>query len=66
MKMSTSNENDQERQSEKQPTAPTPRGGGDISGKGISEPSGPEGGDESKDTGGGKAGGGESSNTDDA
>ena len=64
--MSTSSENDQEQKSEKQPAAPTPKGGGDISGKGVSEPSSPAEGGESKNTGGGKAGGGETSNTGDA
>ncbi len=64
--MSTSNQNDEERQSENQPAEPSPRGGGDISGKGISVPSGPEGGGESTDMGGGEAGGGETSHTGDA
>jgi hypothetical protein len=34
--MSTNREDDQGRSTEKQPSVPTPRGGGDISGKGVS------------------------------
>lgn len=48
--MSNVNENDRDPQSPKEPTAPMPRGGGDISGKGISEPSGRD------EQGGGEAG----------
>lgn len=42
--MSNVNENDRDPQSRYEPPAPMPRGGGDISGKGISGPSDEEGG----------------------
>lgn len=51
--MSNVNENDLDQQSPKESPIPTPRGGGDISGKGISEPPGRD------EEGAGEAGGDE-------
>jgi len=44
--MSNVNDYEQEPQSPDEPPAPTPRGGGDLSGKGISGSSGEDEGDE--------------------
>ena len=44
--MSNVNEYEQEPQSPDEPPVPTPRGGGDLSGKGISRPSGEDEGNE--------------------
>jgi hypothetical protein len=56
--MSKSSENDLGQQSENQPPEPSPRGGGDVSGKGISEPSEQSGGPTGAGGGEGEGGGG--------
>lgn len=60
--MSNVNENERDPQSPQEPPVPTPKGGGDISGKGISELPGEDEGGE--DEGGGDEAGGDGVATD--
>lgn len=62
--MSNIYEKDQEQQPNEQPNVPTPRGGGDISGKGISPPT-QDTDSGSTDAGGGHAGDEETATTSD-